>query len=105
MLLIDEVQTGLGATGKQWAHEHFNLPTPPDVITFAKKMQIGGYYFADELRTDQPYRILNTWLGDPGRIAFLGAVIETMNANNLIELNQKTGTACFKQKILIILKA
>jgi 4-aminobutyrate aminotransferase/(S)-3-amino-2-methylpropionate transaminase len=43
--LIDEVQTGLCATGKFWAFEHFNLPTSPDILTFAKKMQIGGYYY------------------------------------------------------------
>jgi 4-aminobutyrate aminotransferase / (S)-3-amino-2-methylpropionate transaminase len=42
MLLIDEVQTGLGATGRLWAHEHFNMSAPPDIMTFAKKMQIGG---------------------------------------------------------------
>lgn len=43
--LIDEVQTGMCATGKFWAYEHFNLPTSPDILTFAKKMQIGGYYY------------------------------------------------------------
>ena len=42
---MDEVQTGLGATGKFWAYEHFNLPTPPDILSFAKKMQVGGYYY------------------------------------------------------------
>jgi 4-aminobutyrate aminotransferase-like enzyme len=43
-LLIDEVQTGGGPTGKMWCHEHFNLDGPPDVVTFSKKMQLGGYY-------------------------------------------------------------
>lgn len=43
-LLIDEVQTGGGPTGKMWCHEHFNLETPPDIVTFSKKMQLGGYY-------------------------------------------------------------
>ena len=42
---MDEVQTAMGATGKFWAYEHFDLPTPPDVVTFAKKMQIGGYFY------------------------------------------------------------
>ena len=42
---MDEVQTGLGATGKIWAHEHFDLPYPPDIMTYAKKMQIGGYFY------------------------------------------------------------
>lgn len=43
-LLIDEVQTGGGATGKMWCHEHFNLESPPDIVTFSKKMLTGGFY-------------------------------------------------------------
>lgn len=90
MYLIDEVQTGLAATGKIWAHEYFNLPTPPDVMTFAKKMQIGGFYFRDDLNT-HPYRIFNTWLGDPIRLVFLEAVINAIKRDNLVELNKNTG--------------
>lgn len=48
-LLIDEVQTGGGPTGKMWCHEHFNLDSPPDIVTFSKKMQMGGYYHSKEL--------------------------------------------------------
>lgn len=48
-LLIDEVQTGGGPTGKFWAHEHFNLETPPDIVTFSKKMQLGGYFHNIEM--------------------------------------------------------
>nr|MBE5725114.1 putative4-aminobutyrate aminotransferase, mitochondrial-like [Cucujiformia] len=64
-LLIDEVQTGCGATGKMWCHEHFNLPSTPDIVTFSKKMLIGGYFHTPEMRPDQPYRVFNTWMGDP----------------------------------------
>jgi len=49
-LLIDEVQTGGGPTGKMWCHEYFNLDTPPDVMTFSKKMQLGGYYHSEDLK-------------------------------------------------------
>lgn len=49
-LLIDEVQTGCGATGKFWAHEHFNLPESPDIVTFSKKMLTGGFYLRPEYR-------------------------------------------------------
>jgi len=49
-LLIDEVQTGGGPTGKMWCHEHFNLDTSPDVMTFSKKMQLGGYYHSEDLK-------------------------------------------------------
>ena len=45
--IVDEVQTGGGVSGKWWAHEHWNLETPPDVVTFAKKMQAAGFYFSE----------------------------------------------------------
>lgn len=90
MYIIDEVQTGLGATGKIWAHEHFNLKEVPDVMTFAKKMQIGGYFYKDELNTS-PYRIFNTWLGDPVRVLFLEATLNAIKRDNLVELNKQTG--------------
>nr|NVI72078.1 putative 4-aminobutyrate aminotransferase, mitochondrial-like protein [Cucujiformia] len=64
-LLLDEVQTGCGATGKMWCHEHFNLKSPPDVVTFSKKMLIGGYFHTEDMRPDLPYRVFNTWMGDP----------------------------------------
>jgi hypothetical protein len=31
---LDEVQTGGGPTGKMWAHEHFDLPEAPDIVSF-----------------------------------------------------------------------
>lgn len=49
-LLIDEVQTGGGPTGKMWCHEYFDLPEAPDVVTFSKKMLTGGYYCKEEFR-------------------------------------------------------
>ena len=42
MLIYDEVQTGVGVTGKMWAHQLFNSSTRPDIISFGKKMQICG---------------------------------------------------------------
>ena len=38
--ILDEVQTGVGITGKMWAHEHFGLG--PDAVAFGKKLQVGG---------------------------------------------------------------
>ena len=40
LFIVDEVQTGLGATGKMWAIEHMGVK--PDVITFGKKAQVCG---------------------------------------------------------------
>jgi 4-aminobutyrate aminotransferase/(S)-3-amino-2-methylpropionate transaminase len=52
---------GFGATGKFWGHEHWQLLSPPDIVTFSKKAQTAGYFFSDKLlRPDKPYRQFNT---------------------------------------------
>ncbi len=50
--IVDEVQTGVCASGKYWAHEHWNLPNElaPDIVVFAKKMQVCGYFYSKEFR-------------------------------------------------------
>ena len=35
------------------AHEHWNLPEPPSIVAFAKKMLVGGYYFRDDFLPKQ----------------------------------------------------
>jgi 4-aminobutyrate aminotransferase/(S)-3-amino-2-methylpropionate transaminase len=95
-LLIDEVQTGGGPTGKFWAHEWFNLSEAPDIVTFSKKMQIGGYYHKQEFRPDQEYRIFNTWCGDPGKLIILESILEVIKRDNLIENVRKTGDVLLK---------
>ncbi|CAF0781881.1 unnamed protein product [Didymodactylos carnosus] len=90
-LLIDEVQTGLGATGKFWAHEHFSLPESPDLVTFSKKFQTGGYFAKKEFNPKQPYRIFNTWMGEPSKLLVLDAILKTVKNENLIENTRKTG--------------
>jgi hypothetical protein len=47
----------LQSIGKFWAHEHWNLDTPPDIVTFSKKAQTAGYYYGDDaIRPSQGYR-------------------------------------------------
>ncbi|KAH9519756.1 hypothetical protein Btru_070833 [Bulinus truncatus] len=92
-LMIDEVQTGCGATGKFWAHEHFNLLEHPDVVTFSKKMLSGGFYFTEELMPREAYRIYNTWIGDPSKLVLLEKVVEEIKENRLIDNAAKVGQA------------
>jgi L-lysine 6-transaminase len=40
LFIMDEVQTGVGLTGKFWAHEHFGVQ--PDILAFGKKTQVCG---------------------------------------------------------------
>lgn len=94
--LIDEVQSGGGATGKIWAHEWFELDGPPDMVTFSKKMLTGGIYHKSELRPKQSYRIFNTWVGDPGKVILLGAVLKAIKEQKLLDNTLKSGEALMK---------
>lgn len=85
-LLMDEVQTGGGSTGKMWCHEHFDLKHGPDLVTFSKKMLSGGIYHKSSLRPKQPGRIINTWVGDPHKLILLEAVSVTCLIFNLARI-------------------
>ncbi|XP_001607115.2 4-aminobutyrate aminotransferase, mitochondrial [Nasonia vitripennis] len=90
-LLIDEVQTGGGPTGKMWCHEHFNLDSPPHIVTFSKKMQMGGYYHLEEMKPKQSYRVFNTWMGDPSKLILLEAIVDVIEKENLLDRVTRVG--------------
>ncbi|XP_072747564.1 4-aminobutyrate aminotransferase, mitochondrial-like [Anoplolepis gracilipes] len=98
-LLIDEVQTGCGPTGKMWCHEHFNLDTPPDVVTFSKKMQLGGYYHWEDFKPKQSYRVFNTWMGDPSKLILLEAILKVIKKDNLLDRVVRVGDYMLKNLI------
>jgi 4-aminobutyrate aminotransferase/(S)-3-amino-2-methylpropionate transaminase len=89
--IVDEVQTGGGATGAIWAHEAWGLAEPPDIVTFSKKMQIGGFYCREELAPAEQLRIFNTFLGDPLRAAQLEVILEVIERDRLLENTRTTG--------------
>jgi 4-aminobutyrate aminotransferase/(S)-3-amino-2-methylpropionate transaminase len=92
LLIVDEVQTGVGATGKFWAHEHWGLTSPPDMVTFSKKAQTAGYYFGnDELKPNKAYRQFNTWMGDPARAILFRAIVQEIQRLGLVESTAMTG--------------
>lgn len=59
---MDEVQTGGGTTGKIWCHEHFDLEHPVDIVTYSKKMLVGGYFSLPEFRLDYLLEYTNHYL-------------------------------------------
>lgn len=94
--ICDEVQTGGGPTGKFWAHEHWGLEVPPDVVTFSKKMLTGGYFYRDEFRPKEGYRVFNTWLGDPSKMVLLQEVIRVVKEQDLLKNMETTGKGLVK---------
>ncbi len=86
LLIYDEVQTGLGITGKWWAYQHHGVS--PDILCFAKKMQVGGIAVSrriDEVEENVfrlPSRINSTWgasLVDMVRCTRILEIIENEN--------------------------
>jgi len=69
-LIYDEVQTGVGLTGKFWCHQHYSEKARPDILAFGKKMQVCGIlvgHKVDEIENNVfriPSRINSTWGGN-----------------------------------------
>lgn len=89
--IADEVQTGVGATGRMWAHEAWGPEGAPDIVTFSKKMQLGGFYCRADWMPAEPLRIFNTWLGDPLRGAQAEVILEVIARDRLVEATAAVG--------------
>lgn len=92
LIIADEVQSGMGRTGKMWASEHFNLE--PDMITIAKGIANGMPLSAVVARagvmTWKPGAHASTYGGNPVAIASSLATIELLE-EELIENAQVLG--------------
>jgi acetylornithine/LysW-gamma-L-lysine aminotransferase len=82
LLIIDEVQTGLGRTGKMFAFQHSNIT--PDVICIAKSLAgglpMGAVLFGDSVKNLTPGLHGSTFGGNPlacaAALAALSAILE-----------------------------
>ncbi|MBK5447776.1 4-aminobutyrate--2-oxoglutarate transaminase [Bacillus sp. TH22] len=94
LMIMDEVQTGFGRTGKWFATEHFHIE--PDIMTLSKSIAGGLPLSAIVGRTelmDIPGRgqIGGTFAGSPLSCAAGLAVFEIMEEENLVERAQQIG--------------
>ncbi len=86
--IIDEVQTGVGASGKFWAIENYMGKDPalqPDLVAYAKKAQGAGVLMKPEFRPPFGNTIFGTWSGDYLRLKQLDVIIDTIKSDNLME--------------------
>ncbi|WP_224268801.1 aspartate aminotransferase family protein [Haloprofundus salinisoli] len=58
-LIADEIQSGVGRTGKMWGSDHF--PIEPDVITAAKSLRVGATISKKEIFPAEKSRLSSTW--------------------------------------------
>jgi len=96
ILIFDEVQTGVGLTGKFWAHEHFD-GARPDAISFGKKMQVCGMLAGprfDEVPENVFHlssRVNSTWGGNLVDMVRSQRVLETIEEESLVDNARQRG--------------
>ena len=94
-LIFDEVQTGLGMSGRMWAFEHFGVV--PDAIAFGKKMQMGGMCVSRRVEENQdhvfavPSRLNSTWGGNLVDMVRCQRILEVLHGEKLVERAARTG--------------
>jgi L-lysine 6-transaminase len=90
-LIYDEVQTGVGLTGKFWCHQHYSEKARPDIIAFGKKMQVCGILVGNKV--DQidsnvfkvPSRINSTWGGNLVDMVRSSQILQIIADDNLCD--------------------
>jgi acetylornithine aminotransferase/acetylornithine/N-succinyldiaminopimelate aminotransferase len=94
LLIVDEIQAGMGRTGKWCAYQHFD--TKPDITTLAKPLA-GGIPMSATLCTNEVARAFHagmhgtTFGGGPFACAVASAVIDTIEKENLLDHINEVG--------------
>jgi L-lysine 6-transaminase len=95
LYIVDEVQTGVGLTGKMWAYQHFGFT--PDVLVFGKKTQVCGILAGrriDEVERNvfhESTRINSTWGGSLVDMVRFGRYLEIIEEEKLVERSRQVG--------------
>lgn len=90
LLVLDEVQTGIGLTGKMWGFQNYDII--PDIISFGKKTQVCGI-LANKEKLDQvdhnvfqeSSRINSTFGGNYIDMLRFKLILEVIEQENLLE--------------------
>jgi len=95
LFIMDEVQTGIGITGKWWAHQHFSVK--PDIISFGKKTQVCGLLAGPRVEEvennvfSESSRINSTFGGNLADMVRFHIILEIMEKENLPENAKNMG--------------
>jgi 4-aminobutyrate aminotransferase len=89
-LILDEVQSGMGRTGRWWAFEHSGVR--PDIMSTAKALQVGAAAFRPDFDPGQQGVLSSTW-GGGSRIdmAVGAAVIDAIKRDRLLDNAARMG--------------
>jgi len=88
IFIVDEIQTGVGVTGKFWAYQHTGVT--PDVISFGKKLQVCGILSTERINEIDsvfkvPSRINSTWGGNLTDMVRATRYLQIIDEENLVE--------------------
>lgn len=102
LLILDEVQTGMGRTGRLFAHEHYGIQ--PDIMTLAKALGNGlpiGAMLATEhvAKAFGPGAHATTFGGTPVVTAAALEVVRTIEREGLVDRCRRIGSY-FRDKLL-----
>jgi L-lysine 6-transaminase len=95
LLVFDEVQSGVGLTGRFWAYQHFGVE--PDLIAFGKKMQVCGMLAGPRLDEEPENvftvssRINSTWGGSLADMVRAKKFLEIVEEEHLVEHAAEVG--------------
>lgn len=101
MYILDEVQTGVGLTGKMWCYEHFDLK--PDILAFGKKTQVCGIMVGqrvDEVENNvfvESSRLNSTWGGNLVDMVRCQRYLEIIEEEKLVENAADVGAYLLKR--------
>lgn len=89
-LIIDEVQSGMGRTGRWWGFEHYGVK--PDIISAAKALQVGMTAYDNRLEPEEQGALSSTWGGGSRIDMAVGAmIIEVIKKEKLLDNASKMG--------------
>jgi predicted acetylornithine/succinylornithine family transaminase len=102
LLIVDEVQTGMGRTGRWYTHQHYGVK--PDIVTLAKALgggvAIGGLIATPAVSQKmKPGTHAATFGGNPLACRAALATIETIEANGLLDRALQLGQM-FRERFL-----
>lgn len=94
LFICDEVQTGVGATGKMWCFENFDFV--PDIVSFGKKLQVCGIMASERINeVDSVFkvssRINSTWGANIVDMVRAEKILKIIDEENLVDNAAKMG--------------
>jgi L-lysine 6-transaminase len=101
LLIFDEVQSGMGVTGRNWCCQHFGVT--PDLLVFGKKAQVCGVMAGprlDEVKNNVfrlPSRINSTWGGNYCDYVRSTHILRLIQQENLVDNAARAGALFLRE--------